>query len=222
MTTAGASEARTFGVRPVRGVKTAVWFLSLALATGGMWLVLDNRESGSSDGGTSSLTTSKAVGGVSEPGLRTLQDSDAGYQLKYPEAWTEVSSGETPTASGMDGHVIRISGENAFSVQTFPLERAVETANVGDMRAVTDAILSSPDAKLTVLDVRQVEMAGLPAIYYLYYFPSGKQRGLHAHYFIFDGARMHTLIFQVVPAIDFADYADEFDRVVASFQPMAS
>jgi len=218
MTTVGATEAQNSGVSVPHGTKVAAWLLSLALATTGMWFVLQDRVGGGTvDGNGSSTVPSNSAVGKSVSGLRTIAEPGAGYQVKYPEAWTEVSG----ASAGAEGHVIRIGGENAFSIQTFPLDRPVAISNLGDMRAVTDAILSSPEAQLTVLDVRQVEMAGLPAIYYLYYFPSGKQRGIHAHYFVFDGARMHTLIFQVVPATHFADYADQFDQVAASFEPIA-
>ena len=156
------------------------------------------------------------MAGASVAGLRELDDAADGYTLKYPGSWTAVGGA---TSAGSEGHVLRIEGQNAFSIQTFPLERSVPRPNISDMRAVTDAILSSPSAKLTVLEVRQIEISGLPAIYYLYYFPSGKQRGIHAHYFIFDGTRMDTLIFQVVPASDFSRYASQFDQVVSSFKP---
>ena len=220
MSTVGASRAQTSGVLAPRGTKLAAWLLSLALATTGMWFILQNRAGDRTDAGSGSSTaTSNPAASDSMAGRQTLEDAGAGYQLKYPESWTEVPGAGTP--AGAEGHVIRIDGKNAFSIQTFPLDRPVAISNLGDMRAVTDAILSSPNAKLTVLDVRQVEIAGLPAIYYLYYFPSGKKRGIHAHYFIFDGARMHALIFQIVPATDFADYAGQFDQVVASFEPMA-
>jgi len=116
--------------------------------------------------------------------------------------------------------VVRIDAHSAFSIRTLPLQHAAEMADLGDLRAVTDAILSSPDADITVIDVREIELAGLPAVYYLYYFRDGDQRGIHAHYFIFDGRKLTTLVFQVVPASRFADYASSFDQVVASFTPL--
>lgn len=215
MASISAAESPRRNSRDMRGRQVATWFLSLALATAGMWFVLQHRGmNGVADRSTASTHISQPV--AQTAGQRTLDDLASGYRLAYPSTWSEVGGA---TSAGADGHVLRINGQNAFSIQTFPLEHAVPRSNISDMRAVTDAILSSPSAHLTVLEVRQVEVAGLPAIYYLYYFPAGKQRGIHAHYFIFDGTRMHTLIFQVVPATDFGHYASQFDRVVASFKP---
>ncbi len=171
---------------------------------------------------TGSKTAPKGPAGESDiptsdtptTGQTTLDDTKNGYKLTYANTWSEVPG------PGGDEHVIQIAGKNAFSIRTFPLKNRVATANLDDMRAVTDSILSTPGAKLQVIDVRKVEVAGLPAVYYLYYFPDGKQRGVHAHYFVFDGTRMHTFVFQVVPAADFPKYAKAFDQVVASFKPL--
>lgn len=146
-----------------------------------------------------------------------------GFSLRYPGAWTRVSDGggstSTPGSTTQDTPtVLQISGENAVSIRTFGLQRPVSNPQLADMRAVTDAILSTPSAKLTILDVRPVEVGGLPAVYYLYYFPSGHQQGIHAHYFVFNGARMYSLVFQVVPPSQFPTYAAAFDAVVASFR----
>jgi len=215
MATVSASETPTSG--GPRGMKMAAWLLSLALATTPLWFVLrDSRSGGSNPFSSSSREPAQSAEHPTTAGLTTLRDTRAGYELRYPDAWTEVRG--TVMSAGAGGHVLRIGGRNAFSVHEFPLERPVTVSDLADMRAVTDAILSTPEAKLTVLDVRQVEVADRPTMYYLYYFPAGKQRGIHAHYFIFDGARMQTLVFQVVPASHFADYAYDFDQVVASFK----
>lgn len=204
------------------GTRLGAWFLSLVLAAAGTWWVVQPHGDGSGgpaasvapDEGAATLRGGAAPA-APEAGGATLVDRKAGYQLTYPDSWAELSG------AGTQGHVIGIDGGSAFSIRTFPLQHPVDTADVKDMRAVTDAILSTPDARLTVLDVREVEVAGLPAVYYLYYFPDGGRRGIHAHYFVFDGTRMHTLVFQVVPAARFGDYAAQFDDVVASFQPLA-
>jgi hypothetical protein len=146
-----------------------------------------------------------------------------GFSLRYPAAWTPVnesngSTGGSGSTVASESAVLQISGLNAFSIRTFALQKPVSRPQLADMRAVTDAILSTPGAKLTILDVQSVEVGGLPAVYYLYYFPSGQHQGIHAHYFIFNGARMYSLVFQVVPPSQFPTYAAAFDAVVASFR----
>lgn len=201
------------------GLKLAASVLALVVAIVGAWFYLSPD---AAEAPTAAAPAPAAAPAAPQPALageRKLIDKRAGYQVMYPDTWTEVTDA-AGIVGGSDGHIIRISDKNAFSIRTFPLQQAVSPTRLADMRAVTDAILSNPDAKLTVLDVRQVKVSGLPAVYYLYYFPDGDQRGVHAHYFVFDGKKMHALVFQVVPDGAFDDYAAQFDRVLASFKPL--
>lgn len=204
------------------GATVGAWVISLAVATSGTVWYLQTREAPASEPGSATSSGSdvqdRAARPVpevenqpltSQPERRTLTDRKFGYQLTYPETWTEL---RTST-----GHVVRIDRRSAFNIRTLPLQHPAALADLRDLHAVTDAILSSPDADITVLDVREIELAGFPAVYYLYYFRDGDRRGIHAHYFVFDGRQLHTLVFQVVPASRFADYASGFDQVVASF-----
>lgn len=219
MATVSARESPVAGIPSPRGSKVVGWLLAGVLVTAGSWFVVHDGQSADDHPGDSPSERRDAALSVTPAGMKTLTDAESGYRLTYPSAWAEVH--DTANPADARGHVVRIGDRDAFSVHTFPLERRVTVTNLADMRAVTDAILSTPRADLTVLDVRQVEVAGLPAIYYLYYFPAGRRRGIHAHYFIFDGSRMQTLVFQVVPSSRFPDYADQFDQVVASFEPIA-
>jgi len=47
---------------------------------------------------------------------------------------------------------------------------------------------------------------------------SRRPRGAHAHYFVFDGATMITLVFQALPAPRIFSLAPLFDRVAATFR----
>ena len=62
-----------------------------------------------------------------------------------------------------------------------------------------------------------VRVGALSGVYYLYYFPAGDQRGVHAHYFLFSGKQMFTLVFQALPAADFQRLAKTFDAVAETF-----
>ena len=202
------------------GLKLAASVLALAVAIVGAWFYLSPDSAEAPTAPAQAPGAAPAAPQAAPAGERKLVDKKAGYQVMYPDTWTEVTDA-AGIVGGSDGHIIRITDKNAFSIRTFPLQQAVSSSTrLSDMRAVTDAILSNPDAKLTVLDVRQVKVNGLPAVYYLYYFPDGNQRGVHAHYFVFDGKKMHALVFQVVPDGAFDDYAAQFDRVLASFKPL--
>jgi hypothetical protein len=144
------------------------------------------------------------------PATTTFADAAHHYRITYPRGWARTT--------GADGElVVHVRGQDAVSVRAFDLNTAVNTNNVADMRAVTDAILSAPNAHLTVLESQLVRVGGLTGLYYLYYFPAGAKQGVHAHYFLFSGKRMFTLVFQALPATDFQALATSFDSVAQSF-----
>jgi hypothetical protein len=143
-------------------------------------------------------------------GFVTYTDTAKHYRISYPRGWQK-----TVEADG--GLVLHVRGRDAASVHEFALAAQVNTQNVSDMRSVTDAILSAPTAHLTVLESQVIRVGALSGLYYLYYFPAGDQRGVHAHYFLFNGARMFTLVFQALPAADFQRLAKTFDAVAETF-----
>ena len=143
-------------------------------------------------------------------GFMTYTDTAKHYRISYPHGWQK-----TTDADG--GLVLHVRGRDAVSIHEFTLAAPVNTQNVSDMRAVTDAILSTPNAHLTVLESQVVRVGALTGLYYLYYFPAGDQRGVHAHYFLFSGKQMFTLVFQTLPATDFPRLAKSFDAVAETF-----
>lgn len=217
MAIASSGEARTPAPPTRRAFRAVALIVLTGLLLVGLWLET-RRGIGAHANGASAAPAPEPSAAAQDSTTR-LRDVREGYRIDHPSSWTEVADG-TRDAGSLHDHVFRITGRNAFSIGALRLQRPVSVSTLSDMRAVTDAILSSPSARLKVLDVRDVRVAGLPAIYYLYYFPAGRQHGVHAHYFIFDGTRMYTLVFQVVPAARFARYADQFDHVVASFTPL--
>lgn len=145
----------------------------------------------------------------------TYTDTVGGYRISYPSTWQK-------TTDDQGDLLLHVGAHDAVSVHQFTLKAAVNVQNIADMRAVTDAILSAPGAHLTVLESQLVRIGALTGVYYLYYFPSGNERGVHAHYFLFDGKRMFTLVFQSLPETDFQGLAKTFDAVAESFATTSS
>src|SRR5207237_10695321 len=134
----------------------------------------------------------------------TYTDAAKNFRISYPPSWHRT----TDAQGALDLHV---SGRDAVSISEFTLAAEVNTTNVADMRAVTDAVLSAPSAHLTVLASQVVQVGKLTGLYYLYYFPAGAEQGVHAHYFLFSGKQMYTLVFQALPVADFDSLANTFD-----------
>lgn len=140
-------------------------------------------------------------------------DRALGFSIAYPRAWQRVDA----TA---DSVVLNVSGSDAVRIRRFRLESAIDASNLADVRTVTDGILDSPSAKLTMLQTEQVTVHDLIGIYYLYLFPFNGGQGVHAHYFLFEGRDMYSLVFQAASASQFEALAPTFDAVAASFKVM--
>lgn len=134
-----------------------------------------------------------------------------GFSIAYPRTWQRVD------ASG-ESVLLRVSGSDAVRIRRFSLESPIDASNLADLRTVTDGILNSPKAKLTMLQTEQVRVNNLIGVYYLYYFPFHGGQGVHAHYFLFRGRVMYSLVFQAASAGQFESLAPTFDAVSASFK----
>lgn len=144
-------------------------------------------------------------------GLVEYADRKLGLSVAYPRTWQRVDSSATSL-------VLRISGGDAVSIRQFTLDSPIDASNLADVRAVTDGILEAPKAELTMLQTEQVKVQNLIGVYYLYYFPFEGGQGVHAHYFLFKGRVMYSLVFQADSASRFEELAPTFDAVSASFR----
>jgi hypothetical protein len=138
-------------------------------------------------------------------------DPSLGFSLTYPRTWQLLNS----SAGSV---VLRVTGSDAVSIRRFSLESPIDASNLGDVKTVTDGILDSPSAKLTMLQTEQVKVHDLIGVYYLYSFPFHGGQGVHAHYFLFKGSAMYSLVFQAGSASRFEQLAPTFDAVSASFR----
>jgi hypothetical protein len=163
-------------------------------------------------GGAHSVTAPAATSAPGPAGFTTFTDHDHGFAVSYPAAWRP-----TPTDNGL---LLAISGGDAVNIHRTVLANPIDGTNLADIRAVTDAVLDTPSAHVTILKSAPTKLGGLPGMYYLYAFSAGTQRGAHTHYFAFAGRDMYTLVCQALPAGDFGRLAADFDAVVSSFRPL--
>lgn len=198
---AGPAAVKT-GRRPVaRPLGACV--MALALAAGGFaYAHLRDRPDGS---------RRSAQAGSAE--LVSYRDPGGRFSLSYPRTWTGIQPSDTSVALLMVG-----ADGASMLVRLVPLAKRIDPKRLVDVKAVTDAIVEAPGVR--VLQQRPVEVAGLSGYYYLYTFrdASTGEEGVHSHFFLFDGATLHTLVFQVLPSSAFAGSAEDFDRVVESYR----
>jgi hypothetical protein len=147
-------------------------------------------------------------------------DEQARFALSYPKTWIRAQSpnpqipfiaAEKDPAENRGGSIL---------VRVSALEAAVGPAQLGEVRKVTDAIVAAGDGVELKAEPVEITQGGLPGLYYFYTFgdPVSGRRGAHAHYFLFQGQTMISLVFQGLPQEDFIRLAPLLDRVAHSFR----
>lgn len=145
--------------------------------------------------------------------LQTFTDPDTGISMRFPKTWLKY------VAPVSDIRLITQFGDgDGMSIRILPIQTPATVDNIGNLKAVTDAIVFG-DGSSQLVQEQLVRLNGLLTYYYLYTFTDTKtnQQGVHAQYFVFEGHRMFSIVFQVVPADEFQKNAPLFDQVAESF-----
>ena len=138
-----------------------------------------------------------------------FRDPTAGFSIAYPSSWSRISS--------LDREVrLVVEGDGAsMQVRTAPLDIAVGPENLGPAQKLTDNLVKAAGHVKQARPPTRVSLAGLPGYLYIYTFRDAatRQTGAHAHYFLFRGETMVTIVFQVLPSDRFADLVPLFDKI---------
>lgn len=178
----------------------------------GAWLI--GQQLGSSSG-SRHVSPAQATQASTPSDLVAYQDPGGAFAGSYPSSWQRLQSTDPQVvvlAAGGDG--------SSFQVRKTPIGTQVTAANLGAARKLTDGVVRSGKSVTLLRQPQQVTLGGLPGYLYLYTFddPASGQRGAHAHYFLFAGTTMITLVFQVLPADRIASVAPLFDRIASTFR----
>lgn len=142
-------------------------------------------------------------------GLVRFTDPTSGISIAHPAAWRRVASGDP-------GVVLLAEGEgSSMLVRTADLGLTIGLENLGPAKKLTDRLVRATGKPKLLRPPSQVTLGGLPGYLYLYTFTdaaTGRQ-GAHAHYFLFRGQTLITVIFQTVPAERLTELAPHFDRI---------
>jgi hypothetical protein len=148
----------------------------------------------------------------------TFKDPAGAFEGGYPAGWKRV-----PISN--PAFVLLAKGPNgaSYEVGKTTITAPVNATNLGAAKKLTERIVNSgPQVKLIATKYRQpgvVSIGGLPGLLYLYTFidPTTGETGAHAHYFLFDGKTMITLVFQSLPSNNFVSQARQFDQISRTF-----
>lgn len=144
----------------------------------------------------------------------TFRDPQTGFSIEHPRGWRRLPSPDDQV------RLLVASGGASLLVRTAPLGLRVRPENLKAAKKLSDRLVRAVKNVKLLRRPQQVQAGGLPGYLYLYTFrdrPTG-ERGAHAHYFLFRGETMFTLVFQALPSTAFGGVAPLFDRIANTFQ----
>lgn len=161
-----------------------------------------------------STTVATTTAGPAAGQLVAFRDAETGFSIDYPTSWQEqrARSGDVRLAISP-----RQGDGEALVVRLLPIEQPATAENLPQFKAVTDGIVTG-DKSARILKEQPITLNGLPGYFYMYTFKDNGTgvEGVHSHYFLFEGKRMFTLVFQASPAADFEGLAALFDQMAQS------
>ncbi len=171
-----------------------------------------------SDPPAKAANTANATSPKSKPaGFTEFRSEEGGFELAYPSTWTKLSPKDPQVLL-----LLSQGTQDSFLVRASELQQPVGPEQVPAFRPVTDQLVTSNKSVQLGAEPRQIELGGLPGLFYFYSFkdPATGQEGAHSHFFLFNGKKMISLVFQTLPKERFAESAKTFDQITASFQAL--
>lgn len=158
----------------------------------------------------------------------TFTDRKAGIKLSYPEDWKQIENNSRIDLTDDEDTEIRLvagpeQDEPALLVRVKPLPAEINydpdmsAYDLGIIQGQLDRLIS-PDVE--VLERTPINHKGKLGFHYLYVLKqqSTGREGVHSHYFVFDGAKLNVLVFEVFPRAEFEELASTFDQIFESFE----
>ena len=147
--------------------------------------------------------------------LIRFEDREKKLSISYPSTWQRIDSSD-PEVSLVAG-----TAEASLLMRTASIGTPVGVESIGSVKKLTDRLVRAGKKVKQLRPPRRIDdLGGLPGWLYIYSFQDSAsgQRGAHAHYFVFRGETMITLVFQTLPSERFATYAPLFDRLASTFR----
>ncbi len=139
-------------------------------------------------------------------------DPETNFSIRYPRSWRRT---EAPIRE------IRLQitdgRQYACRIQVIRTEEATTPANVANLVPVMQGIIGEG---IRILSQNSVTVNGLIGFRFIYTV-TDDESGLeeaHLHYFLFQGHKMHSIVFAAVPATDFANIEGVFLQMLDSFR----
>lgn len=157
----------------------------------------------------------------------TFNDEKAGIKLSYPETWKQLENNSQVDITEDEATEVRLiagpsEDEPRLLVRVKPLPAEINydpNMSAQDLAVIQGQLdrLISPDVE--ILSKQPINDKGKLGFHYLYVLKQQEtgREGVHSHYFIFDGAKINVLVFEVFPRSEFEKVASTFDAILESF-----
>lgn len=138
-----------------------------------------------------------------------FHDAAGGITISRPAGWQRVASPDPEVRLLAEGE------DSSMMVRMSDVGTEVGPESLDAARRLTDKLVRSTRQAKLLRRPKRVALGGLPGYLYLYTFGNAStgERGAHAHYFLFRGRTLITIVFQVVPAQGLTRLAPLFDRI---------
>jgi hypothetical protein len=144
-----------------------------------------------------------------------FDDKETGIQLAVPKDWVAYSTRDLDASYRLLVGVP--DAKDNLRVRMNAYSQAVTMDNIKDQQAVVDSIFAQEKIEILAREIPTVN--GMPALYYVYKFADKDgEPGFHAHFFVFQGRKMVSLVFEAVPEARFTLLAPVFDQIANSLQ----
>ena len=144
-----------------------------------------------------------------------FDDKETGIKLAVPKDWVPYSTKDLDRSYRL---LIGVpNAKDTLRVRMNAYSSPVTQENLRDQKNVVDAIFAQE--KIQILASEATTLNGLPALFYVYKFNDASgEAGYHAHFFVFQGRKMVSLVFEAVPEARYALLAATFDKIATSIQ----
>jgi hypothetical protein len=166
---------------------------------------------------TNQTNQAEAPVNVKPAGFSQFRSEPAGFEVSYPSNWTKLSPKDPQVLL-----LLSQGTQDSFLVRVSELQEPIGPQQLPAVKQVTDRIVTSNKSVQMVTDPKQIQLGGLPGFFYFYSFkdPSTGQEGAHSHFFLFNGKKMISIVFQSLPKEHFTESAKTFDQIAASFHAL--
>lgn len=154
---------------------------------------------------------------------QTFTDEENGFRISYPATWVE---GQARSGAADPDFLATPPGtQNAVSVSTVTFEEPVTINSrtrpelVSGVEDVLDRTVESMPGVVEIIQRRRIRVQDVQGWTYIYRFEDEAGRvGVHVKHFLFRGNGAYTLTFQAFPEENYAGLAEDFDRILGSFE----